>query len=108
RGNREAVVIHTKGAHPPIGDMHQPRSDAATIRHDVELSLRRLGVERLDLWYLHRDDPARSVADLVGPVHELIREGKVKTYGVSNWSADRIDEALALDGPKPVANQPLG
>lgn len=108
RGNREAVVIHTKGAHPPIGDMHQPRSDAATIRHDVELSLRRLGVERLDLWYLHRDDLARSVADLVGPVHELIREGKVKTYGVSNWSADRIDEALALDGPKPVANQPLG
>ena len=108
RGNRDGIVINTKGAHPPMGDMHSPRSDAASLRHDVELSLKRLGVDALDLWYFHRDDPSRPVADLVGPVHELIAEGKVKAYGVSNWSAARIGEALALSGPKPLANQPLG
>ncbi len=108
RGNRGAVTVQTKGAHPPMGDMHSPRSDAAAIRHDVELSLRRLGVETLDLWYFHRDDPARPVAELAGPIHDLIGEGKVRAWGVSNWPAARLAEALALPGPKPVANQPLG
>lgn len=108
RGNRQSLHIATKGAHPPMGDAHSPRSDAASIRHDVELSLTRLGVNHIDLWYFHRDDESRPVAEMVGPVRDLIAEGKIGSYGVSNWSAARIDEALALDGPKPAANQPLG
>jgi len=108
RGNRDRVSIQTKGAHPPIGDMHAPRSDPASIRHDVETSLARLGTDVLDLWYFHRDDPARPVAELVGPVHDLIAEGKIRAYGVSNWTSARIGEALALEGPKPAASQPLG
>lgn len=105
RGNRDRLHLATKGAHHgPNG----PRSDAETIRHDVELSLKRLGVDHIDLWYFHRDDESRPVAEMVGPIHDLISAGKIRTYGVSNWSAARIGEALALDGPKPAANQPLG
>lgn len=98
RGNRDRIHLATKGAHPP----------PAEIRHDVELSLKRLGVDVIDLWYFHRDDESTPVADMVGPVHELIAEGKLRAYGVSNWSTARVAEALALDGPKPAANQPLG
>ena len=70
--------------------------------------MKRLGVNHIDLWYFHRDDESRPVPEMIGPVHDLISEGKIGAYGVSNWSAARIDEALALDGPKPAANQPLG
>jgi aryl-alcohol dehydrogenase-like predicted oxidoreductase len=108
RGNRDRLHITTKGAHPPLSDMHSSRSDAAAIRHDVEQSLRRVGVDVLDRWYFHRDDPSRPVAEVVGPIQDLIAEGKVREYGGSNWSTARVAEALALPGPRFAANQPLG
>lgn len=108
RGNRGKLHITTKGAHPPMANMHNPRSDAASIRHDVEQSLQRLGVDVIDRWYFHRDDTSRPVAELVGPIQDLIAAGKVREYGGSNWSTARIAEALALPGPRIAANQPLG
>ncbi len=108
RGNRDRLTIVTKGAHPPIGHMDQPRCDEASIRHDVELSLRRLGTERIDLWYLHRDDPARPAAEIVGVLQALQREGKIARFGASNWTVARIAEALAVPGPTFVSTQVLG
>lgn len=108
RGNRDALTIVTKGTHPPLTDMHQPRCDEASIRHDVELSLRRLGIEQIDLWYLHRDDPSRPAAEIVGVLHALQREGKLKSFGASNWTVPRIAEALAVPGPTFVSSQVLG
>ncbi len=108
RGNRHRLTIVTKGAHPPIGHMDQPRCDEASIRHDVELSLRRLGIERIDLWYLHRDDPRRPAAEIVGVLQALQSEGKIAQFGASNWAVSRIEEALAVPGPTFVSTQVLG
>lgn len=107
RGNRDAIRLITKGAHPPIGDMSQSRCDRASIRHDVEQSLRRLGTDRIDLYYLHRDEPGRPVAEIMATLGELVDEGKVLSLGCSNWSLPRIVEARAF-APTFVANQVLG
>lgn len=85
RGNRDELVITTKGAHPPRDDITNFRSDRASVRSDCEESLKRLGVEQVDLYYLHRDDVNRPVADVVETLEELRREGKIKAYGGSNW-----------------------
>ena len=108
RGNRDELTIITKGAHPQLGHMDQPRCDEASIRHDVEVSLRRLGIERIDLWYLHRDDPSRPAAEIVGVLQALQREGKIASFGASNWTVPRLAEALAVPGPTFVSSQVLG
>ena len=68
------------------------------IRADVEGSLRRLGVERLDLLQLHDRDPKVPVEESWGAVLELVAEGKVRHGGISNHRADEIERALAV-GP---------
>jgi aryl-alcohol dehydrogenase-like predicted oxidoreductase len=68
------------------------------IRADVEGSLRRLGVERLDLLQLHDSDPTVPVEESWGAVLELVAEGKVRHGGISNHRADEIERALAI-GP---------
>lgn len=108
RGNRDALTIVTKGAHPPLTDIQQPRCDEASIRHDVELSLQRLRIEQIDLWYLHRDDPTRPAAEIVGVLQALQREGKIRSFGASNWTVPRIAEAMTVDGPSFVSSQVLG
>lgn len=108
RGNRDTLTIVTKGAHPPLTDMSQPRCDEASIRHDVELSLRRLGIERIDLWYLHRDDPGRPAGEIVGVLQALQREGKIASFGASNWTPARLAEALTVPGATFVSSQVLG
>lgn len=105
RGNRNELTIVTKGAHPNGGAR---RCDEASIRTDVELSLKRLGIERIDLWYLHRDDPDRPAAEIVGVLQALVREGKIATFGASNWTLPRLEEALAVPGQNFASNQVLG
>jgi aryl-alcohol dehydrogenase-like predicted oxidoreductase len=108
RGNRDQFTIVTKGAHPPLGDLQRGRCDEASIRHDVDLSLARLGIEQIDLWYLHRDELSRPVTEIVGTLQALQREGKIKAFGASNWTVPRLAEALAVSGPSFVSTQVLG
>jgi aryl-alcohol dehydrogenase-like predicted oxidoreductase len=105
RGNRNALTVVTKGAHP---DGPRRRCDEASIRQDVELSLKRMGIERIDLWYLHRDDPGRPTAEIVGTLQALVGEGKIAQFGASNWTLARIDEALAVPGQSFASSQVLG
>jgi aryl-alcohol dehydrogenase-like predicted oxidoreductase len=107
RGTRNRVKLSTKGAHPPIGDMHHGRCDPASIRHDVEQSLRRLRTDRIDLYLLHRDDTRVPVADIFGTLNEFVQRGKILATGVSNWDVSRISQARML-ASGPVANQILG
>lgn len=90
RGSRHEMILATKGAHPKLARMHVPRLSPGEIRRDVEASLRHLGVERIDLYYLHRDDPARPVEEILGTLEELVEEGKLRYYGCSNWTPTRI------------------
>jgi aryl-alcohol dehydrogenase-like predicted oxidoreductase len=108
RGSREHLLITTKGAHPPRDNITAFRSDRASIRRDCEESLTRLGVEQVDLYYLHRDDVTRSVAEVVETLEGLRQEGKVKAYGGSNWQPPRLAEAVALQPGHFVASQILG
>jgi aryl-alcohol dehydrogenase-like predicted oxidoreductase len=108
RGNRERLVITTKGAHPPRDNITASRSDRANIRRDCEESLTRLGIERVDLYYLHRDDVTRTVAEVVETLEELRQEGKIKAYGGSNWQPPRIAEAVELQPRHFAASQILG
>ncbi len=103
------VTVATKGGHPDLARPAQPRLDADSLRHDVEQSLDRLGLDALDLWFTHRDDPARPVADILGAAEGLRAEGLVRWYGVSNWTTARVAEAVRLrdagDAPGLAATQ---
>jgi aryl-alcohol dehydrogenase-like predicted oxidoreductase len=96
---RDDVLVFTKCGTMRGGDgddFMDLRPEA--IRADVEGSLRRLGVERLDLLQLHDRDPAVPVEESWGTVLELVAEGKVRHGGISNHRADEIERALAV-GP---------
>lgn len=109
RGNRKRIVLATKGAHPDLAAMHIPRMSPAEITGDLEASLRHLGVETIDLYWLHRDDPSRPVAEILETLAAQARAGKIRYYGCSNWQTARIREAqayaLAHGLPAFAANQ---
>ncbi|MEU5542649.1 aldo/keto reductase [Streptomyces sioyaensis] len=72
------------------------RNDPAYIKRAVEASLRRLNVEVIDLYYMHRRDPAVPLADSVGTMGELVREGKIKHLGLSEVTGAELREAYAV------------
>ena len=101
---RGRVVIATKfgfdlgSGSDPRGMKGVPRlnSRPAHIREVVEASLRRLGVERIDLLYQHRVDPEVPIEEVAGAVKDLIREGKVGHFGLSEAGARTIRRAHAV------------
>jgi aryl-alcohol dehydrogenase-like predicted oxidoreductase len=68
------------------------------VRQAVEDSLSRLGMERIDLYQLHQPDPATPIADTLGALTELVRGGKVREIGCSNFSAAQLKEAKQAAG----------
>lgn len=98
-----------------VDKVGHPRDDATldlsgpALRAEVTDSLRRLSLDRLDVVLLHRDDPRRPVADLVGTLVGLVAEGLACRVGVTNWAADRLGEALRLCIPalRPVLSYHL-
>lgn len=96
RGLRQRVLISTKGAHPPMGALHTSRVNREAILFDMEESLRTLSTDYVDIYFLHRDDESRPVAEIMPTLHELVQSGKVRFLGASNWRAARIAEANAF------------
>lgn len=91
KGRRERVVLATKfGAKL---DEDRKGASPAYVRRAVDDSLRRLGVDRIDLYQLHWPDPSVPVADTLGALDELVRAGKVREIGCSNFTAAMLDEA---------------
>lgn len=90
---RSSTVIVTKGCHPPLGNMLQPRVSREYIAMDVEESLENLGTDYIDLYLFHRDDPAVSVGELLESMEEHVKKGNLRYYGCSNWSLERVREA---------------
>jgi aryl-alcohol dehydrogenase-like predicted oxidoreductase len=88
------VVIATKAGLTRQGPgQWTPLGQPAYLRQEVELSLRRLGLERIDLFQLHRIDPAYPVADQVGELKQLQDEGKIRHIGLSEVSVEDLKEA---------------
>jgi aryl-alcohol dehydrogenase-like predicted oxidoreductase len=93
RGRREGVVLATKFGMPlpqgPTGGGAKPDY----VRSAVEASLRRLKTDRIDLYQLHRPDPATPIGDTLATLDELVRAGKVREIGCSNFSVAQLAEA---------------
>ncbi len=94
RGGQKGVMIATKVGMLPWGD--EPKLGAERIAAAAEASLKRLGIETIDLYYAHQDDPKTPLAETLGAFDRLVREGKVRTLGASNYSAGRLNEALGI------------
>ncbi|MER7790042.1 aldo/keto reductase [Streptomyces sp. NPDC097640] len=96
-GRRDEVVLATKfGFANRLGEPTQIRGDAAYVRQACEASLRRLGVDHIDLYYLHRVDPQVPIEETVGAMAELVRAGKVRHLGLSEAGAQTIRRAHAV------------
>ena len=90
RGIRDKVVILTKGAH------HNPWRKRVTpfdILSDVHDSLAKLMTDYIDIYILHRDDPEVPVGPIVDVLNKLHDEGKIRAFGGSNWTHQRIEQA---------------
>lgn len=92
RGN---LLICTKGGYPDLDTGHS-RLTKTELVSDVEASLTELGIDCIDIYYLHRDDTSIPVSDLVVIMNDLVRQGKIRALGVSNWSPERVGQANAF------------
>jgi aryl-alcohol dehydrogenase-like predicted oxidoreductase len=92
RKNRERLVIATK-----VGmSADLPGLSPETIRRGIDGSLERLGIDSVDLYYAHKDDSATPLEQTLGAFEELVKEGKIRHPGASNYSAARLQEALEI------------
>jgi len=90
RGNREQLVIATKvGMSPELRGLSQ-----ATVKQGAADSLQRLGIERIDLYYAHQDDPQTPLQETLAAFGTLIEEGLIGYAAASNYSAERLQQAL--------------
>ena len=98
-GRWDQIVLATK-----FGPQRDPATGAfvgidgspASVRTSCEKSLTRLGAEMIDLYYLHRVDPATRIEDTVGEMAKLVQEGKIRAIGLSEASAEIIERAHAV------------
>jgi aryl-alcohol dehydrogenase-like predicted oxidoreductase len=98
RGNRGKIVLATKlGIEMAPGKKGLSR---AYMQSAAEASLRRLQTDYIDLYQSHRDDPETPIEETLSAYVELIKQGKVREIGASNFSADRLDESLKISTDK--------
>lgn len=95
RKNRSDVILSTKGGHPPFGRMTEGRLDPGSIRDDLGASLKTLGVDYIDIYWVHRDEVVRPVEEIMEALNKHVREGKILSIGCSNWKTERIESANA-------------
>ncbi len=92
-GRRDAVFIATKFGKPMDANPSESRGSREYIRWAVEGSLQRLRTDVIDVYQMHEPDPSTPVEETLGALDELVREGKVRWIGSSNYSAAQIEEA---------------
>jgi len=109
RPDRFAVATKVGIPHPDAGGA--PPLSAEAIRACIRGSLSRLGLDRVDVYYLHQPDRATPLAETLAAISELVAAGAVGTLGVSNFAAWQIAElrhtAAGTGAPQPVFSQPL-
>lgn len=104
QADRDRWVIATKAGYP-AGSPIPADSSRRYLMHAAEQSLRRLGTDHIDLYYLHRDDPVVPLDETVRAIADLVRQGKIRYFGLSNFRAWRLAQVVRLcdeagiDGP---------
>ncbi len=111
KSDRSWWVLATKCANPTGQGPNARGLSRRHVQHAVEASLRRLDTDVIDLLYLHKEDHATPLAETVHALADLIRSGKIRYFGVSNYRSWRVAEIcrlcdeLGID--RPIASQPL-
>jgi aryl-alcohol dehydrogenase-like predicted oxidoreductase len=98
-GRWNEVILATKFGpqrDPVTGAFVGVDGSPASVRDSCDKSLKRLGTEKIDLYYLHRVDPATPIEDTVGEMAKLVQEGKIGVVGLSEASAKTIERAHAV------------
>ena len=93
RGHHDDMVIMTKGGHPKLESMTIGRLSKEEIETDLDLSLRALSIDTIDIYCYHRDDKSQPVEELIETMQSFVQAGKVRYYACSNWSTQRMKEA---------------
>jgi aryl-alcohol dehydrogenase-like predicted oxidoreductase len=111
RDHRAWWVLATKIANPTGQGPNASGLSRRHAHHAVDASLRRLGVTEIDLLYLHKEDHATPLAETVNALADMIRAGKIRYFGVSNYRSWRVAEICRLCDEagidRPIASQPL-
>ncbi len=106
QGRRERVILATKfGGMAYAAGAKEPWGTRDYIMRCVEDSLKRLRTDRIDLYQMHYPDPATPIAETLATLDELVRSGKVRFVGCSNFSGDQIREAMGSDGARLISAQ---
>jgi aryl-alcohol dehydrogenase-like predicted oxidoreductase len=101
RGRRDRVVLASKFGGAPA----QGRGSRLEIQRALEGSLERLQTDYVDLYQHHREDHATPLAETIETLDELVREGKIRAYGTSNYSPAKLEEAAGLAQEAYVSEQ---
>ncbi len=92
RGNRDQIVVIGKGAHHD-SQTFERRVTPACIHEDVTTSLKEMQLDFIDVYILHKDDPDAAVGPIVEALNEEVRDGRIKVFGGSSWTHQRIQAA---------------
>jgi aryl-alcohol dehydrogenase-like predicted oxidoreductase len=98
---RDQVVIATKFGSPVQGEEGTGGARPEYVRAAVDASLKRLGTDHIDLYQIHRPDPATPIGETLGALAEAVAAGKVREIGCSNFTAAQLREADAAAGNGP-------
>ena len=107
KGRRDKLIVATKFAvmRGPRGEFLGLNGKPAYIQQACEQSLKNLGVDAIDLYYMHRQDPKVEIEEIVGGMSELVRQGKVKHLGICEANAETIRRAHAVHPLAAVQNE---
>ncbi len=110
KGKRNEIILATKLG-MKVGDQPEDEGTSpAAIRKHLELSLKRLKTDYVDIYYLHKPDPETPLPDILNELDKVRKEGKIRYYGISNYSAEQLKELLSVADenklPRPVICQP--
>jgi aryl-alcohol dehydrogenase-like predicted oxidoreductase len=97
KGRRQQAIVATKFG--MAVDEHRKGARPEYVRRACDDSLKRLGTDYIDLYQLHQPDPSVPIAETLGALHDLVKAGKVKEIGCSNFSAEQLDEAARATKP---------
>ena len=100
---RDEVVLTSKFSFPMGDDVNARGASRRHMMISVENSLRRLGTDRLDLYFVHTFDPLTPIAETVRALDDLVRQGKILYPAVSNWAAWQIAKALGISARESLA-----
>src|SRR5215813_6361353 len=102
-GARDEIVLTTKVRNRVGPNPEDEGLSARHVREQIDASLRRLRTDRVDLYLAHEPDPATPIAETLGVFDELIRAGKVRHAGLSNYAGVEVDAAVRVAGARNLA-----